>query len=210
MGPLCSIKAAQLTPTTSRVVLKPPTTRQRAKDAAQLHAEVLSTRRFEVHIGVLSACDPKGPQRFVESGLRQAEAQTRARSGERPASPDVPHSRRRRWWRFELLARQDAPVTVATKSGAELKVLGPYEVKDGAAIADTQGTDHQEGPKDVNQSEERVFILSKSGAYYFENPAGWCSSLKQCSPRPNKRRRRQDRRLASAWREPQQTPQTTR
>ena len=63
-----------------------------------------------------------------------------------PASPEVPHNRRR-WWRSILVACKDAPVTVAIIAGTELKFLGPHEVKAGPVIEYTQATDLEEGPR---------------------------------------------------------------
>ena len=66
------------------------------------------------------------------------------------------------------VARQDEPAIVATKTGVELKVLEPHEVKAGAVIEHTQAADLEEGPRDVDPNGERVFIWYKRGEYYFE------------------------------------------
>ena len=64
-----------------------------------------------------------------------------------------------------LVARQDAPVTVVSKTRTELQVLEPHAFKAGAAIEYAQATDLESGPRGIAPREERVFILCNRGEY---------------------------------------------
>ena len=67
-----------------------------------------------------------------------------------------------RRWRTDILdVQEDEATPVAIKTGTELKVLEPHEVKAGVAIEYIQAIDRAAGPRDIDPSTERVFILSK-------------------------------------------------
>ena len=64
-------------------------------------------------------------------------------------------------------------MTVAIRTGAELKALEPSDIKAGAVIEYTKATDDEEGPNVVGPDDERACILTKTGEYDLETtPVG--------------------------------------
>ena len=73
----------------------------------------------------------------------------------------------KRWWYPLTQAHSGEPIS--TKTGADLKVLEPQDVKSGAVIEVTKATDAEEGPAEPDSTAERTFVLSKKGEYYLES-----------------------------------------
>ena len=154
-------------PSTARLVLKPPTMKKRARDAARLHAQLSSVRlRLRSPSRTQLRLRSQGPPQYAESGGRRADAQKRPRSGEHPSG--------QRWWYMEQHKRDTATApTVAIRTGAELKVSENDDAHAGAVIEFSHATGYGEGPKPVAENEKRVFILSKRGDFYPETvPVG--------------------------------------
>ena len=69
----------------------------------------------------------------------------------------------KRWWYPLTQPQSEGPSSI--RSGADLNVLEPHEVKSGAVIEVAKATDAEEGPPEPVPEEERSFILSKKGEY---------------------------------------------
>ena len=149
-------------PSIGRTVLQPPTLKKRARDVAQLHAQLSAVkRRLRSPSRAPIRLRSKGPPLFGEGGRRQAEARKRSRSGQR-------------WWFAEQQKLHATTVaTVAIDTGTELKVLDGLDARAGVVVEIAHATDHEEGPKLATEAEERVFVISKKGEYYLETvPVG--------------------------------------
>ena len=131
-------------PSIGRTVLQPPTLKKRARDVAQLHAQLSAVkRRLRSPSRAPIRLRSKGPPLFGDGGRRQAEARKRSRSGQG-------------WWFVEQQNLHATTVaTVAIDTGTELKVLDGLDVRAGVVVEIAHATDHEEGPKFATEAEER-------------------------------------------------------
>ena len=153
-------------PQENRLVLRPASLQQQARNAAALAMDLQNTQRRMRSISRSPLRRrTKGPMQYAraKSGIRQAESPKHAPTHFRSASPSPgPCSRpARRWWADLLEEEEEETRKVYLCSGAELRIMDAADVAAGVTIEYSLATDMEEGPGELDPASDRVFIISK-------------------------------------------------